>query len=139
MTSKPLHHPLKISQMNSPAVFPFWCLRIAQILAWVLTLGIVALTIIPPFLRPVTGAPHNFEHFAIFLFTGAAFGIGYPRREFILWTLAILFSAIVELSQLVVPGRHARLSDFVVDALGACAGVVFGLLFVSRRRSANLK
>ena len=24
-----------------------------------------------------------------------------------------------------MPGRHARLSDFVVDALAACAGLVF--------------
>jgi VanZ family protein len=124
--------------MSSPAVPSPSFLRVAQVLAWALTVTIVILTIVPPFLRPVTGAPHNFEHFAMFLLTGAAFGVGYPWREYILCILAILFSAIVELSQLVVPGRHARLGDFVVDALGACAGVVFASLFLSRRRSAKV-
>jgi VanZ family protein len=30
----------------------------------------------------------------------------------------------LELAQLWVPGRHARLEDFIVDALTACAGFV---------------
>lgn len=29
---------------------------------------------------------------------------------------------VLEIVQLLVPGRHARLEDFVVDALGALAG-----------------
>jgi VanZ family protein len=31
---------------------------------------------------------------------------------------------LLELLQHWIPGRHARLSDFVVDALAACAGFV---------------
>jgi len=31
-------------------------------------------------------------------------------------------TGILELFQLLVPGRHARLSDFIVNVLGACAG-----------------
>ena len=75
----------------------------------------VVLTIVPPLLRPVTGTPHNFEHLIIFLVTGAAFGLGYPRREIILCTSAILFSAVFESSKLMIAGRHARLRDFLVD------------------------
>ena len=30
---------------------------------------------------------------------------------------------VLELLQLWAPGRHARLEDFVVDALAACAGL----------------
>ena len=126
--------------MSSPAVTSSSFFRIAQVLAWALTITIVVLTIVPPFLRPVTGAPHNFEHFVMFLLAGAAFSLGYPRRELILCASAILFSGILELLQLSAPGRHARISDFVVDALGACAGVVFGSLLVSQRsRSADMK
>jgi VanZ family protein len=33
------------------------------------------------------------------------------------------FAGLIELAQLWAPDRHARLSDFVVDALAACAGV----------------
>ena len=42
---------------------------------------------------------------------------------------------LLEVLQLLVPGRHARLSDFVVDALAACAGLAFaaGLDWAIRR------
>jgi VanZ family protein len=94
---------------------------------------IIVLTIVPPLLRPITGTPHNFEHLAIFLVAGAAFGLGYPRREFILCTSAILFSAALEVSQLMIPGRHATFSDFFVDILSACAGIAAASLLVSTR------
>jgi VanZ family protein len=94
---------------------------------------IIVLTIVPPLLRPATGTPHNFEHLAIFLVTGAAFGFGYPKRELIVYTSAVLFSAALEVSQLVIPGRHARFSDFLVDALSACAGIATASLLDSAR------
>jgi VanZ family protein len=94
---------------------------------------IVVLTIVPPLLRPVTGISHNFEHLAIFLATGAAFGLGYQRRELFLCTSAILFCALLELSQLLIPGRHARFSDFLVDAVSACAGIAAASLIVPAR------
>jgi VanZ family protein len=94
---------------------------------------IIVLTIVPPLLRPVTGTPHNVEHLAIFLVTGAAFGLGYPRRESILCTLAILFSAMLEVAQLLIPGRHATFSDFLVDILSACAGIAAASLLGSAR------
>jgi VanZ family protein len=81
--------------------------------------------------RPVTRIPHNFEHLTIFLVTGAGFGFGYARRELILCTSAILFCAVLEVSQLLIPGRHARFSDFLVDALSACVGVAGASLLLS--------
>ena len=38
-------------------------------------------------------------------------------------TTSPIFSAVVELAQFYAPGRHPRLSDFVIDAIAACAGV----------------
>jgi VanZ family protein len=35
----------------------------------------------------------------------------------------------LELLQLLVPGRHARLEDFIVDAIAACAGIVVVAVF----------
>ena len=97
---------------------------IIRIVGWWLLTVIVVLTFVPPFLRPVTGVPHKFEHLIIFVLTGAAFSVGYPRRERILSIAAVLFSAVLEISQMMIPGRHARFSDFLVDAFGACVGVV---------------
>jgi VanZ family protein len=108
----------------------FWPLKIMRILAWILAITIIVLTIVPPLLRPITGVPHNFEHFIIFLITGAAFGFGYLKHEYILGAAAILFAAGLELLQIGIPGRHARVGDFLVDALAACAGVAVASLFV---------
>jgi VanZ family protein len=36
---------------------------------------------------------------------------------------AIMFCAALELLQLAVPGRHARVSDFLIDAGAACCGI----------------
>ena len=101
-----------------------------RILAWLLVLAIVILSFGPPASRPVTGAGHNFEHLAIFLATGGAFGFGYPRRVVVLPIALLGFSAAIEIAQLVVPGRHARLSDFLTDAGSSCLGVFLALLVV---------
>jgi VanZ family protein len=54
---------------------------------------------------------------------GISFGVIFRGREWTLSIMAIIFCAAVELLQLYVPGRHARLSDFVVDATAAILGV----------------
>ena len=46
------------------------------------------------------------------------------------------FAAFVEVVQLFAPGRHARLSDFAIDALAAIIGlIVAGLLGLIRAPS----
>ena len=80
------------------------------------------LSLVPPWLRPETDVPHDLEHFSIFFVTGAAFGVGYSRRPKLVAAVLVIFAAAVELAQIVDPGRHARVSDFIVDALAACVG-----------------
>jgi VanZ family protein len=87
------------------------------------------LTIVPAQFRPVTGAPASVEHFAMFFLIGAAFALGYSRSDYPFYAAAIAFSGALEVLQLFVPGRHARLSDFVIDALSAVIGIgVSGLI-----------
>jgi VanZ family protein len=95
--------------------------KASRILAWFLVAAIVVLCLVPSGLRPVTGAPHALEHFVIFAATGSAFGLGYGARYLIPIGL-VLFAGAIELAQFTVPGRHARLSDFIVDAFAACLG-----------------
>lgn len=99
-------------------------LKAVRIGAWCLAVTIVILSVVPPRLRPETAAPHNFEHFTIYLVTGFAFGLGYDRKRALLAILLVIFAGCVELMQLFVPGRHARLSDFIVDALAICLGSI---------------
>jgi VanZ family protein len=101
----------------------------ARIVAWSLAAAIVVLSVIPPASRPVTAVPHGFEHFLIYWAAGLAFGLGYERKDGLLAILLLIFSGSVEIVQLFVPGRHARLSDFIVDAGAMWTGLIGVSLF----------
>jgi VanZ family protein len=105
--------------------------RSFQVFAWSLAVIIVLLSIGPPSTRPVTGAGSNLEHLLIFLAMGAAFGLAYPRRFAVLPFAMLIFAGAIEIAQMMVPGRHARLSDFLTDATASCLGV--GLSFALTR------
>jgi hypothetical protein len=107
-------------------------LQVMRIAAWLLLLAIAILSLVPPWLRPETGAPHNFEHFAIFAATGFAFGLAYERRHGLVASGLIIFTGAIEVAQLFVPGRHTRLSDFIVDLVALCIGLVVPLLLPRR-------
>lgn len=102
--------------------------QVVRIVAWGLAATIVVLSLVPSELRPETGVPHILEHFLIFAATGAAFGMGYEALPGPLATRLIIFAGTVEIAQLFAPGRHARLSDFLVDAVAVCAGSIAGSL-----------
>jgi VanZ family protein len=97
--------------------------NVVRIAAWVLTAAIIILSLVPPGLRPETSAPHSVEHFTIYAATGFAFGLGYKHRHDLLAILLVIFTGSIEIAQLFVPGRHARISDFIIDAIAACAGL----------------
>lgn len=104
-----------------------------RVAAWSLAAIIVVLSLVPAELRPVTGAPHDVEHFAIFAGTGLAFGLGYEHRHGAIAILLVAFAGVIEIAQLFVPSRHARLLDFVVDAFALCFGLMAaGLVYRAR-------
>ena len=97
--------------------------KIIRLVAWVLLATAIVLTVVPAQLRPVTGAPSSVEHFAMFFLIGSAFALGYSRSDYSLCGAAIAFAGSLELLQRFVPTRHARLSDFAIDALAAVIGI----------------
>jgi VanZ family protein len=105
-------------------------IRTTRIVAWLLAVIVVVLSVVPPALRPESGAPHNLEHFAAFFATGLAFGFGYDRRPVAVTFGLVLFSGMIEIMQLFVSSRHSRLSDFIVDAFAACVGVALAAFAV---------
>ena len=102
-----------------------------RVLAWVGIFTIVVLSVVPANERPVTSAElwfglvygHWLEHFAAFALVTVVFAIGYRFSPIRLLLLAFLFCGGIELLQLPLPTRHARVSDFVIDFLGACFAV----------------
>ena len=98
-------------------------LHAARIAAWLLAACVIVLSLVPPELRPQTNAPQDLEHFAIFAATGFAFGLGFGPRYSVTIVL-VIFAGTIKVAQLFVPGRHARVSDFIVDAFASCIGLL---------------
>ena len=110
--------------------------NLLRVLAWALIGTILFLSLSPPAMRPVTGAPSNVEHLAMFGLSGLAFGLGYRFSHRLQATGLIAFCGAVEILQMFVPGRHARLTDFVIDAAASCVGVFIGWLLLRRAQIA---
>jgi len=90
--------------------------------AWLLAAAVSFATLGPPSLRPHSPFGQNGEHALAFVLVGLAFGLAYPRHRPLAVALAVIAIGALELLQLLVPGRHARLQDFAVDAVAACIG-----------------
>src|ERR1700710_1055953 len=108
---------------------------ILRIIAWLLTAAVTFATLGPARLRPHSDLGQDGEHALAFVLVGLAFGLAYPRRRLLTAGIAVVLVGVLELLQLWMPGRHARLEDFVVDVLVACFGfaVAAGMEWLVRR------
>src|ERR1700730_17168625 len=98
-----------------------------RIFAWLLAAAVTFATLGPPRYRPHSNLGQDGEHALAFVLIGLAFGLAYPRQRMtVAATIALI--GVLELLQFLVPGRHARLEDFIVDAIAACVGFVFAAL-----------
>ncbi len=91
-------------------------------IAWLLAAAVTFATLGPPGLRPHSDLGQDGEHALAFILVGLAFGLAYRRRRLLTAAVAVVLIGALELMQFWAPGRHARLEDFLVDALTACAG-----------------
>jgi VanZ family protein len=96
---------------------------ILKLLAWLLAAAVTFATLGPPRFRPHSDLGQSGEHALAFILVGLAFGLAYPRHRLLTAVIAVVMIGILEILQLWMPGRHARLADFVVDAAAACAGL----------------
>jgi VanZ family protein len=94
-----------------------------RLLAWLLAAAVTFVTLGPPRFRPHSNLGQDGEHAFAFVLIGLAFGLAYRRHRLLTGAMAVVMIGVVELLQLWAPGRHARLEDFVVDALAACGGM----------------
>jgi VanZ family protein len=113
-----------------------------RIFAWLLAAAVTFATLGPPRFRPHADLGQDGEHVLAFMLIGLAFGVAYPRHRLLATVMAVAGIGLLEILQLWAPGRHARLEDFVVDALAAGAGlaIVAGLDWTiqrTRRSNAN--
>jgi len=90
-------------------------------------MAIIVLSVVPAADRPITGTGQWTEHFTAFALVAGVFAIGYNFSLARLLTYSFLFCGGIELLQVPLPTRHARVSDFVVDVVGSCFGIGFSL------------
>jgi VanZ family protein len=111
-----------------------------RIIAWLLAAAVTFATLGPPGLRPHSNLGQDGEHALAFVLLGLAFGLAYTRNRLVTASVAIGMIGLIEILQFWAPGRHARLEDFVVDALAACAGfaVAAGFDWARQRLGWNL-
>jgi VanZ family protein len=112
-------------------------MTLARLSAWLLAAAVTFATLGPPRYRPHANLGQDGEHALAFVLIGLAFGLAYRQHRLLAATIAVVLTGALELAQLWVPGRHARLEDFAVDALTACVGFVAAALldwFVRRVR-----
>ena len=113
-----------------------------RLFAWLLAAAVTFSTLGPARHRPHIAITHDGEHVLAFVLVGVAFALAYPRQRMLVAGLSVVLTGVLELLQLFVPGRHARLEDFVVDALATLVGIaivaVIGWLTRSRWRAKTL-
>ena len=101
-------------------------MKLAQIAVLTAVFAIVALTVVPADERVVTGLGQSTEHFLCFAIVGLAVPFSFPASLKKLLSGAVLFALTIELLQIPLPTRHARLTDFLIDALAGCIGIALG-------------
>jgi VanZ family protein len=94
-----------------------------RLLAWCLAAAVAFATLGPPSYRPHADLGQNGEHALAFVLVGVVFGLAYARDRLLTAFFGVAMTGLIEILQLWAPGRHARLMDFVVDALAACVGL----------------
>ena len=100
-----------------------------RLIAWLLAAAVTFATLGPPSYRPHSSLGQDGEHALAFILVGVAFGLAYPTHRLLTAGISVLMIGVLELLQLLVPGRHARLEDFIVDAVTACAGLAIVVAF----------
>jgi phosphoglycerol transferase MdoB-like AlkP superfamily enzyme len=93
-----------------------------RLFAWLLATAVTFVTLAPPRFRPHSYVGQDGDHTLAFIMVGLAFAFAYPRHRWSAMVISVIAIGALELLQLAAPGRHARLEDFVVDALAAIAG-----------------
>jgi VanZ family protein len=102
--------------------------KIAKIVAWASAGFIVYATLVPLAMRPkLGGLGTDYERFAAYAVGSALILLAYPRHPIRVGFVVIAAAVILEIAQLAIPDRDARISDTLIKAAGALAGIAVAL------------
>jgi VanZ family protein len=105
--------------------------RSLRVCAWFCTILLAYLSLIPGDLQVRTGAPTLLEHFAAYFGTAMFFMLGYPRKRVHITASLMMYAGLLELGQLISPGRFTSIVDATASILGVGAASALAILISS--------
>ena len=103
--------------------------------AWTSLAFIAYATLSPLNERPEFDALFShLDQYLAFAVAGSLFGLAYPRQTFFVCILVLGSAVLLELSQLLTPDRHARVTDAVRKIIGGAIGIAFARIAISLYR-----
>jgi glycopeptide antibiotics resistance protein len=107
--------------------YEFWMIhRLIAVAAWTVLAFIAYATISPIQARPTLLTSPSFERLAAFAILGALFCLAYPRHIALVCWIIFFSAVLLELAQLLTPGRHGRIQDAIIKMTGGALGIVAG-------------
>jgi hypothetical protein len=102
----------------------------AKVAAWVSVGFIIYATLVPLGMRPTAGEiGPDYERFASYAVTAALMVLAYPRHPVRVGLMVVALAVLLEISQLAIPDRDARVADAAVKVAGGLSGLMLSLLF----------
>lgn len=103
--------------------------RIVSAAAWAFLAFIAFATLSPAHLRPKLTVTEPalivlLEHISAFALMGLLFSISYPRRQGFVYILVFGSAILLELLQIIIPDRDARVVDAATKLAGGGAGIL---------------
>jgi hypothetical protein len=93
-------------------------------------------------LSPIQMRPHiadaNLERGLAYVLLGLAITIGFPKRVYQVAIFVICTAGVLEMLQIIDPGRHARFLDAFLKASAGIAGIVMGHVLARAANRAGL-
>ena len=104
--------------------------KFTKVAAWVSVGFIIYATLVPLGMRPTAGEiGPDYERFASYAVTAALMVLAYPQHPVRVGLMVSAIAVLLEISQLAIPDRDARVADAVVKITGGLAGLVVSLFF----------
>lgn len=98
-------------------------LTLVRLMAWIVALGLVAVTLSPLEARPVVTSP-NLERAGAYALFGFLLVLSYPRRWGWALVAAVALAGGLEAAQGLTASRHGRVGDFLVKGGAAIVGAL---------------
>lgn len=115
---------------DRPLPFPGFVIWLARVAFAIGLVVVVVLSLLPASGLPSTDISDKIEHFLGYFAVAAAGAVGFHghRDRLILVFSLIAFGILMEIGQMVAPGRDPSVGDAIANALGVLCGATIGSL-----------